>query len=92
MWLWKLRRLNGPNFTWPIWMFSGIFSEKTLERMGKIYIGKPLKTKTRAELIASVKPHYLQYFRPDNGDLPEGYVPPARPGSRRVVEELRVSA
>jgi radical SAM superfamily enzyme YgiQ (UPF0313 family) len=72
MWLYKLRRLNGPNFTWPLWMFSGAISEKRLARMGKIYTGKPLKTKTRAELIASLKPKDLQHLRADNGDLPEG--------------------
>jgi hypothetical protein len=75
-WLFKLRRTNGPNFTWPLVMFSGALFEKTLERMGKIYIGKPLRCKTRKELIASIKPHYWQYLRADNGDLPEGYVPP----------------
>jgi hypothetical protein len=75
MWLYKLRRLNGPNFTWPLWMFSGAISEKRLARMGKIYTGKPLKTKNRAELIASLKPKDLQYLRADNGDLPEGYIP-----------------
>jgi radical SAM superfamily enzyme YgiQ (UPF0313 family) len=75
MWLKKLRKLNGPNFTWPLWMFSGALSEKNLERMGKIYIGKPLKTKSRKELIASVRPSYWHYFRADNGDLPEGCIP-----------------
>jgi radical SAM superfamily enzyme YgiQ (UPF0313 family) len=78
-WLLKLRRTNGPNFTWPLVMFSGALSEKTLARLGKIYTGKFLKTKTRRELIASLKPHYWQYLRADNGDLPDGYVPPARP-------------
>ncbi len=91
MWLYKLRRLNGPNFTWPLWMFSGAISEKNLERMGKIYVGKPLKTKTRKELIASLKPHYLQYLHADNGDLPDGYTPPARPLSH-AAEDLRVMA
>jgi radical SAM superfamily enzyme YgiQ (UPF0313 family) len=90
MWLYKLRRINGPNFTWPLWMFSGVISEKTLARMGKIYIGKPLKTKTRKELIASLKPHYWQYLRADNGDLPEGYTPPAKP--KPAAEDLRVMA
>jgi hypothetical protein len=78
MWLYKLKRLNGPNFTWPLLMFSGAFSEKRLEKLGKIYVGKPLKTKSRAELIASIKPNYWQYLREDNGDLPAGYVPPSR--------------
>jgi hypothetical protein len=88
MWLYKLRRLNGPNFTWPLWMFSGAISEKRLERMGKIYVGKPIVTKTRKELIASLKPHYLQYLRADNGDLPEGYAPPPSPG--RIAHALPV--
>jgi hypothetical protein len=78
LWLYKLRRINGPNFTWPLWMFSGAISEKRLARMGKIYVGKPMKTKSRKELIASLKPYYLQFLRADNGDLPEGYAPPPR--------------
>jgi radical SAM superfamily enzyme YgiQ (UPF0313 family) len=92
LWLYKLRRLNGPNFTWPLWMFSGAISEKNLARMGKIYVGKPLKTKTRKELIASVKPHYWKYFRADNGDLPEDFTPPARNAAQPSDEELRVMA
>jgi hypothetical protein len=77
MWLYKLRRLNGPNFTWPLFMFSGAISEEMLRRMGKIYFGKPLKIKTRKELIASVRPNYWRYFRADNGDLPDGHAPEA---------------
>jgi hypothetical protein len=87
MWLYKLRKINGPNFTWPLWMFSGAISEQNLERMGKIYIGKPLKTKTRKELIAHVRPNYLQYLRADNGDLPEGYTPP--PHKAKAAEVLQ---
>jgi hypothetical protein len=78
MWLYKLRRLNGPNFTYPLWMFSGAVSEKTLARMGKIYQAKPFETKTRKELIATLRPKDLQYLRADNGDLPDGYTPPSR--------------
>jgi radical SAM superfamily enzyme YgiQ (UPF0313 family) len=86
LWLYKLRRLNGPNFTWPLLMFSSALPEKTMERMGKIYVGRPLKTKTRKELIASLKPNYWQYLRADNGDLPEGYAPPPpRPQSTVVL-------
>ena len=76
MWLYKLRRINGPHFTWPLLMFSGILSEKTLHRLGKIYTGKPLNVKTRKELIATLKPKDLPFLRPDNGDLPKGYIPP----------------
>ena len=57
-------------------MFSGAISEKNLQRMGKIYPGKPLKVKSRKELIASLKPRDWQYLRADNGDLPVEYVPP----------------
>jgi hypothetical protein len=71
LWLLRLRRLNGPKFTWPLLMFSGLFSEKRLEQMGKIYGGKPILSKSRRELISSLKPDYRQYFRADNGDLPE---------------------
>lgn len=90
VWLLKLRRTNGPNFKWPLVMFSGLFSEKTLARMGKIYLGRPLKAKTRRELIAALKPHYWQYLRADNGDLPEGYTPPSHPVAQSSEEDLRV--
>jgi hypothetical protein len=89
MWLLKLRRSNGPNFTWPLWMFSGAISEPTLEKMGKIYVGKPLKTKTRKELIASVRPNYWKYFREDNGDLPAGFtLPVPQDAAAAVAAEL----
>jgi radical SAM superfamily enzyme YgiQ (UPF0313 family) len=90
MWLLKLRRTNGPNFTWPIWMFSGVLPEDLLERLGKIYIGKPLKTKSRKELIAGLRPNYWQYLRADNGDLPEGYTPP--PMAERKAEALQAAS
>jgi hypothetical protein len=88
-WLLKLRRTNGPNFTWPLFMFAGMLPERWMARLGKLYVGKPLKTKTRKELIASTKPHYWKYFRADNGDLPEGYTPPPTPPLSEY-QELRV--
>ncbi len=91
MWLYKLRKLNGPNFTWPILMFAGALPEKWMARLGKIYIGRPLKTKTRRELIASVKPHYWKFFRADNGDLPNDYTPSTGPEPHEA-EDLRVLA
>ncbi len=74
MWLYKLRKLNGPNFTYPLLMFSGLLSEKRLEKMGKIYTGKPIEVMNRKELLATLKPKQLQYLRADNGDLPESYL------------------
>jgi hypothetical protein len=73
MWLYRLRKLNGPNFTWPLMMFAGVAPERVLERVGKIHIGKPLLTKSRRELIATLRPNYLKYLRADNGDLPKEF-------------------
>jgi radical SAM superfamily enzyme YgiQ (UPF0313 family) len=90
LWMYKLRKLNGPNFKWPLLMFSSAMSEKMMGRLGKIYTGKPVKVKSRKELIAGLKPHYLQYLRADNGDLPEGYVPQGRPSERKAALALPV--
>jgi radical SAM superfamily enzyme YgiQ (UPF0313 family) len=73
LWLWKLRRLNGPNFTWPLLMFASAVPEKMMVKMGKIYQGKPLKTKTRKELLSTIRPNQWQYLREDCGDLPDGW-------------------
>jgi hypothetical protein len=73
MWLWKLRKANGPNFTWPLLMFSSALPERLMERMGKIYRGRPLKLKSRKELLATIKPQHWKFLRPDNGDLPDGW-------------------
>lgn len=73
MWLYRLRKLNGPDFTWPLMMFAGVAPERVLERMGKIHVGKPLATKSRRELIASLRSNYLKHLRADNGDLPKEF-------------------
>src|SRR5580765_2552408 len=72
MWLYRLRKLNGPNFTWPLMMFAGVAPERILQGVGKIHVGKPLPSKSRRELIASLRPNYWKHLRADNGDLPEG--------------------
>src|SRR5499427_7114477 len=50
MWAWKLRKLNGPGFTWPMFMFASALPESLMEKMGKIYVGRPMQIKTRKEL------------------------------------------
>src|SRR5262245_40475076 len=75
LWLWKLRKLNGPNFTWPLFMFASAFPESLMARMGKIYLGRPLTIKSRKELLATVRPAQRRFLRADTGDLPE--MPPA---------------
>jgi len=73
MWLYRLRKLNGSNFTWHLMMFAGVAPERILQDMGKIHVGKPLVTRSRRELIASLRRNYLKYLRADNGKLPERY-------------------
>jgi len=70
LWLYKLRKLNGPGFTWPLWMFAGAMPEKLMARMGKIYPGRPLAIKTRGELLRGIRPHQWRFLRADNGDVP----------------------
>ncbi len=72
LWALKLRKTNGPNFTWPMMMFCSALPENMLYSMGKLYKGRPINVKTRAELLASIKPNYWKYLREDAGDLPPG--------------------
>ncbi len=74
LWAWKLRKLNGPGFTWPMFMFANALPEKLMAKMGKIHMGRPLNIKSRKELLATIKPHQHQFLRPDTGDMPD---PPA---------------
>jgi radical SAM superfamily enzyme YgiQ (UPF0313 family) len=79
LWAWRLRKLNGPKFTWPLLMFASALPESWMGKMGKIYTGKPLNIKSRKELLATIRPNQWRYLRADCGDLPEGYTPPAAP-------------
>ncbi len=80
LWALRLRKTNGPNFTWPMMMFCSALPENLLYASGKLYKGRPIEVKTRAELLASIKPNYWQYLRADTGDLPPGAeAPPAAP-------------
>jgi hypothetical protein len=76
LWAWKLRTLNGPGFTWPMFLFAGAMPEWLMARMGKIYLGKPLTIKTRKELLKTIKPAMRQFVRADTGDIPDEFVPP----------------
>ncbi|HTY62252.1 MAG TPA: radical SAM protein [Acidobacteriota bacterium] len=70
LWLVRLRKLNGPNFTWPLLLFSGVIPEKLMARLGKITVGKPFEVKSRKELLATIPPQLWKYLRPDTGDTP----------------------
>ena len=58
-------------------MFAGALPEGLMSKMGKIYRGKPVRVKSRKELLAATRPSHWQYLREDCGDLPEGYKPRA---------------
>ena len=79
-WLAKLRKANGPHFTWPLLMFSSALPERLMYKMGTLYEAKSLKIKTRAELLAASKPIYWKFLREDNGDISTngGTMAPAR--------------
>ena len=83
IWATRLRKTNGKNFTWPMMMFCSALPEKMLYSMGKLYPGKPVTIKTRAELLASIKPSYWKYLREDAGDLPQSTAP--TPGQRELA-------
>ena len=54
--------------------------------MGKIYVGKPMKVKTRKELLETIRPNYWKYLREDCGDLPEGWPgPESKPSKLKVL-------
>ena len=72
LWLAKLRKLNGPSFTWPLLMFASALPEVLMQRADKIHTPRPLTIKCRKQLLASIKPHLWQHLRSDTGDLPDG--------------------
>ncbi len=75
IWGMRLRKTNGPNFTWPMMNFSGALPESWMQRAGKLYRPRPLSVKTRAELLASIRPSFRRYLRRDTGDVPPAWTP-----------------
>jgi radical SAM superfamily enzyme YgiQ (UPF0313 family) len=58
LWAARLRWVNGRNFTWPLFEFSGVIPERWLERAGALYQGQPLPRRTRDDLLAAVRPEW----------------------------------
>jgi hypothetical protein len=90
LWAWKLRKLNGPNFTWSMLLFASAMPEWLMAKMGKIYLGKPINVKTRKELLKTIKPAMRQFVRTDTGDIPDDFAspPPAPAEEKRSFIEL----
>jgi radical SAM superfamily enzyme YgiQ (UPF0313 family) len=58
VWATRLRRLNGPNFTWPLVLFSRSVPERWLLKSGKLYEGRPIERVEREALLAKVRPDW----------------------------------
>ena len=81
LWAWRLRKLNGPGFTWPLFLFASALPERLMARMGKIHLGRPIKIKSRKELLETIKPHQREYLRADTGDG----IQPRRPSGPKFL-------
>ena len=79
LWAARLRKLNGPAFTWPLMMFAGVAPERLLKRFGRLHVGRPLTIRSRKELLATIKPHQWRHLRADTGDLPDEFTAPPAP-------------
>ena len=63
VWATRLRRVNGPNFTWPLMQFSKTVPESWMHRTGKLYEGKPIARLSREELIETIRPDWREKMR-----------------------------
>ncbi|HUQ68139.1 MAG TPA: hypothetical protein VM165_01375, partial [Planctomycetaceae bacterium] len=84
LWAWKLRKLNGPGFTWPLFLFASALPEKLMAKLGKIHLGRPLKIKSRRELLQTIKPHQREFLRADTGDIDET-IQPKKPSGPKFL-------
>jgi hypothetical protein len=84
LWAWKLRKLNGPGFTWPLFLFASAIPEKLMAKMGKIHLGRPMNIKSRRELLETIKPHQREYLRWDTGDIDET-IQPKKPSGPKFL-------
>ena len=60
LWATRLRRVNGPNFTWPLVQFSGVVPERWLARTCAIYKGRPFLRQSHEDLLATVRPDWRE--------------------------------
>ena len=59
-----------------MFMFASALPESWMEKMGKIHVGRPMKTLNRKELLETIRPNYWKFLRPDTGDMPDGWTAP----------------
>jgi hypothetical protein len=82
LWAARLRRVNGPNFTWPLVEFSGVVPERWLEGAGRIYGGRLLPRVSRDDLLATVRSDWRDAMAAARASAPTG-----RP--RRIAMAVR---
>jgi hypothetical protein len=92
LWAWKLRKLNGPSFMWPLFLFASAVPEAVMARMGKIHLGRPLAIKSRKELLRTIKPHQREYLRRDTGDIDDDLQPRQSSGRKLINLVAHASA
>jgi radical SAM superfamily enzyme YgiQ (UPF0313 family) len=76
VWATRLRRVNGPNFTWPLVQFSRAVPERWLARTNRIYGGHPLPRRTRDDLLKTVRPDWQKAIMRARSGMPSQ--PPPR--------------
>ena len=81
LWAVRLRRVNGPNFTWPLVQFSKTVPESFLHRTGRLYEGKPIARMSREALLETVRSDWRAKIKLAR----EGAPPPARVFSAAAV-------
>ncbi|PYR51803.1 MAG: hypothetical protein DMF89_04660 [Acidobacteria bacterium] len=79
LWAYKLRKMNGPHFTWPLLNFASAMPETMMMRLGRLYTPRKPAIKTRKELLETIRPSHRRFLRADTGDLPE--IPDTAPAS-----------
>ena len=63
LWAWKLRKINGKSFTWPLMMFASALPKDDGEA-GQTYLGKPL-SKSRKDIVGHDSPRINRSFQAD---------------------------
>jgi len=71
LWALRLRKLNGPGFTWPLLNFASALPESVMMKLGKLQPSRPIRISSRKDLLTRIKPHQWRYLRSDTGDVPE---------------------
>jgi len=65
LWLTRLRKMNGPNFFWPLMNFAGVGPEKWILKAGGLYSGHSLSLRSRVELLSTIRTNHRKFIQSD---------------------------